>query len=575
MSPSRSGSALLLTLLLSALATKVALPAQDDGFTQAMERYRAMRERPSLNRRIEGRRLLVQTGDPRVLEVLRADYDDPGEPEEMVRSVILTELADFWRGEPITSVWRQWRSTRAEKGDAWLWYRALCVEGVGAAGSWREIFAERLPTELRAVVLSAAAFAPDGPTLDEATLALISSTIERLPTRSYERALILEGLAGLFEKRGKELDARQRAVLRGLASEMGDRNTSQRTRIVLARTLGRDDIGPDAAGWLELLADVPTEELELAYAKRRAKSIPGFFGIPQHGGSIAYVIDASDSMLEPLTPRELDEMQPLTGAGRKSGARDAGPKRVDAAERAVDWSKVKNRFDAATELLKLALRRLSREQRFTVVIFGDQAEYLPATHGLVEASEDNVRKVCEQIDAIEPQPDRAINRHRPHGVLRGDTNLHGGMLLAFRAGQVKKTRAVKPSDDKPAHRSSNGPPKEAKAQPEPAWVPLDERGVDTIYLLSDGAPSADNWNGTDTNDGSIVQDPETKQQSERTGTVVYPGPFAWPPYLVPDLRRLNLLQRSAIHCIGLGEADFTLLEKIAAVGHGQVIKIGR
>src|SRR5690606_20248417 len=157
-----------------------------------------------------------------------------------------------------------------------------------------------------------------------------------------------------------------------------------------------------------LLSDAPAEEIELGYARRRAASKPGFFGITDYGRSIAYVIDASDSMLEPLTPRELQEMVPLTGANAdKNAGSDAR------AERAIDWSKVKSRYDAARELLKLALARIEKDQRFTVVLFGDQAEYLAATPRLVTASSSNIDKVCKEIDAIVVGHRRA---ERPHGT---------------------------------------------------------------------------------------------------------------------------------------------------------------
>lgn len=548
------------------LAAAVA-PAQES-YDDAFARYQSFKKRPSLNRQIEGRRVLAQTGDPRAFDVLVGDYAKPPEPVEFVRSTLVTLLSELHTQEPPRDSWRAWREANPKAEHLWLWYRAIQLEGAVADGRWREVFGQRLPVELRAAILAAAGDVEGGPALDEATLGLVMELAAAMPRPPRERAMLLEGMVELFEAKGKELTGTARGVFHSLLHLMAERETSLRSRIVIARTLaralGREDIGPDPEGWLELVSDKPVEEVEIGYAKRRAAVPLGFFGIPDHGRSIAYVIDASDSMLQPLTPRELAELQPRTGAGQPA-ADGKGPARADAAERAVDWSKVQNRFDAARELLKLALRRLQPDQRFTVILFGSDAEFLSASVGLVAASPANVEKVCNEIDAISAV--RSRNPERPHGELRGSTNLHGGMLLAFRAGDAKKSRA-KPQ--RPDSRS-----KVVKIPPEPDWQPLDERGVDTIFLFSDGDPSGDNWNGADTSDSDVAGDPESGATYASTGRGIYAGPFAWPPYLLADLRRMNVLQRAAIHAIGIGEVDFRLLERIAADGRGVCIKIGK
>lgn len=572
--PSRGRLSASFCFLSTVFAALLAGPVPGQGaFEAELAHHEQLKKRPSLNRRLEGTRLLAGTGDPRAFDVVRKEYASPIEPVDFVRSVLVTQFADLYRGEQPRDTWRKWREAYPQAEHLWLWYRALQLEGAVADGSWRDVFAQRLPIELRVATLAAAGNAPEGLQLDKDTLALAMETAAALPHASRERAMLLEGLIGLFEARDKEqkgtpFEGQARTVLHSMLHLMAERDTTLRTRIVLARSIARalqrDDIGPDPAGWIDLLSDKPREQIEIAYAERRAKVPAGFFGIPEHGRTIAYVIDASDSMLTPLTPRELADLQPRTGAGASKPADGAkGPARADAAERAVDWSKVKNRFDASRELLELALRRLQPDQRFTVILFGSKAGYLAATEGLVPATKANIDKVCAEIDAIKSRPSR--NPDRPYGELRGSTNLHGGMLLAFRAGEARKSRAT-PSKPKA---------KPGTIEPEPDWVPFDERGVDTVYLLSDGAPSADNWDGADTNDGTTVGDPETRGVKEYSGPVIYYGPFSQPPYLVPELQRLNLLQRASIHAIGLGEADFELLERIAAVGRGACIKIGQ
>ena len=329
------------------------LTAQEpkESFETAEPRYRAMLKRPSMNRRIEGRRLLALTGDPRVFAILSKDYAAPEEPKDFVRALLVDILADFHPVEsPLLEEWARWRKRHDSAEDAWLWYRSLQIETAADAGAWRAVFSARLPTELRAVALAAATRREPKIGLDADLLGVLRDAAASLPARGRDRAMLLEALVAAFEARTEKLQASQSAVLRVLVQAMADPATTVRSRLVLARSLaralGRDNIGPDPAGWLELLADGSEHEIEMAYALRRSAARPGFFGIVEHSRHICYVIDASDSMLEPLTPRELSDLQPLTG--ENAGKAGDG----NAAEMAVDWSKVKTRFDGARELLK-------------------------------------------------------------------------------------------------------------------------------------------------------------------------------------------------------------------------------
>lgn len=566
--------------LVSCLATVMVLMPSHDAIAQAGKQaplsfeeaeaiYRAKLKRPSLSRRIDGRKILARSNDERAVKLLIKDYKKPRDPDVFIRALLVTLVADYYRGEKPIAAWHEWRMDYQKPADAWLWYHAIQAESENQPKLWQSIVTQRVPIELRMAALAAAAAHPEGADLDSEALDLINNLIGSLTSRKYERPLLLEGMAELFAGRSTPLNKQQKAVLRGLAQSMADRRTTERTKIVMARTfaraLKRDNIGPDPASWIELLADQPDEKVEMAYALQRNAAKPGFFGITEHGQSIAYVIDASDSMLEPLTPRERQHLQPLTGKNAKK-ATGAGARGLQTEQR-VDWSKVKTRFDGARELLKLALGDLGPKQRFTIILFGDEAEHLRSANRLVHATPKNVKAACAEIDAIVPGRAKA---NRPHGTLRGDTNLHGGMLLAFQTTTSKpKTSAHKKSKKR---RNSKSPkPKRQKHLP----AMLNEHGIDTIYLLSDGAPSGDNWDGVDTNDGSTVADPETGKRKEHTGSVIYPGPFTWPHLLVRDIERLNMMQHCAIHAVGLGEADYKLLDRITRVGHGTTVQIGR
>ncbi|MHC4851690.1 MAG: hypothetical protein ACYTF5_06690, partial [Planctomycetota bacterium] len=78
--------------------------------------------------------------------------------------------------------------------------------------------------------------------------------------------------------------------------------------------------------------------------------------------------------------------------------------------------------------------------------------------------------------------------------------------------------------------------------------------------------------------GDGVMNPETgkrfKSQQQRG---YYWGPYGRKPHkhMMDDFQRLNLFRKVQIHCVGIGEADQGLLDKIAAIGLGRVVKIAQ
>ena len=245
------------------------------------------------------------------------------------------------------------------------------------------------------------------------------------------------------------------------------------------------------------------------------------------------MIDASDSMLTPLSGREKEDLRPVTGDG--AAPRDRLP-----------WDRIKNRFDLAREYLRQSIMALDKSHVFTVVLFGTKAKLLASTPGLVAANPKRIKKVMRELDAIEPGPEI---EDRPHGTLLGRTNLHGAMDRAFR---VK---------DKGLMKLSKG-----------AYASLDmlTKGCDTIFLLSDGVPSWDDYAADDRRDPEDhAGDPELGKRLDDEKVLNYYGPYVeWNGYLVDDVRRMNLLRGVEIHCIGIGEADMALLRRIAAAGIG-------
>jgi hypothetical protein len=133
----------------------------------------------------------------------------------------------------------------------------------------------------------------------------------------------------------------------------------------------------------------------------------------------------------------------------------------------------------------------------------------------------------------------------------GQTNMHGGIHRAFKLkgkGSVKQFEYVHPATFK--------------------------GGCDTIFLLSDGDPTWDDWPETDEPDPSDrAGDPESGAQTDAKPNR-FQGPYAQNWFLLDDVRRLNLFRHVEIHCIGIGEANRGFLQQIAGTGLGKSKFIG-
>src|SRR5205085_1570862 len=94
------------------------------------------------------------------------------------------------------------------------------------------------------------------------------------------------------------------------------------------------------------------------------------------------------------------------------------------------------------------------------------------------------------------------DKSRPHGKLRGETNLHGALRLAFRVTTGKPLGVGE-------------------------YLDLSHTACDSVYLLSDGEPSTDDFNAPDKRDPDeqVVKDRETNMPVAPTPTVICAGPY--------------------------------------------------
>ena len=484
---------LLCALALLFVAASVATADAFDNAKAVYERYLA---RPSLYKRTLGRRKLAETKDQRALQVLIDSYKKPEEPREQNRYLITTIACDAFTTRKSVPALTEWRERMGKKPeDAWLWFRTLNVQTkVGLFDDVMEIADKHRDPWQRAAAMRALIAEHHRP-----VLARIPQWIESLPSNKFDKGLLLESMSWALST-FKEIRMEEDFQAAGMAliAQLDERAQNDRVKLTIARqlalTLGTDVLALEGEPWI---AELRTGGSGAGGFDARYAS---FGGLRASGDKIAYVIDMSDSMLIPLTSKEKESLEGPTTTGGE------GPRPGD-----LPWEDIENRFDLARELLKKSIRELNEDKKFVVVWFGKEAGLLDSTKGLVDATDRNVDKVCDELDQISPGPTRQL---RPHGTLRGETNLHGGIWRAFRA---KKSGLVD--------------------EHEYVDTKLFDQGVDSIFVLSDGEPSMDDYIQLDTRDPEDhAGDPETGTATQNTPQLWFQGPYLrW--YLLDDIKR--------------------------------------
>lgn len=286
-----------------------------------------------------------------------------------------------------------------------------------------------------------------------------------------------------------------------------------------------------------------------------------FMGIEDRGKRIVFLLDASDSMLNPLTEAEKTALKKLLpkASSKKSVTRGTRP-----------WDNIETRFDAARLHLQHTLLNMSSKVSFSVVLFGNEAELLSVTPGFMKASKRSAAVVMKELWDIKAGPS---NTSRPHGTLKGQTNIYQAFALAFRIGKRGERKSAAPYVDKKLY----------------------FEGAETIYLLSDGKPTRDGFTGQtpkmktggywlEPYEGEVT-DPETglKRKIKRDKRIFVKeqvrqythgiGPYLQYDMLIGELARMNMFRKVVIHVIGLGEADKLLPKRIAEIGRGRWIHV--
>lgn len=501
----------------------------DDKYKEALKQMKAYKKRPSLTKRMVGRELLAKTKHDKALDRLIKDYKRAEKPEEAVESLITMLIAEYFQKKRLIPVLKKWREDNDKPEHAYIWYRTLLMQTT--MGMHDEVMALAADPKAngyhRGAALRALAESYHRPALKE-----LPTWLKALPRDEIERSVMLANAGWLMisfmqNKRDEDFKKAGNALL----DQVEDDSLPHHGKLSIIRqvafALGSSPYTLDTKIW--------RKELEVGGSgsgKQDARYV-SFGGLRASGDRIAYVIDLSDSMMTPLTSTEKEDGSPETNRGG-----------------GLDWSKIENRFDLARELLRASIEKLPDSKSFSVAWFGDKAELFAATNGMVQATDRNKKKFFRELDAISAG---AVKPNRPHGTLRGATNLHGGILRGFRMkdkGMLDKYSYV---DKKTIL-----------------------EGADSMFILSDGAPTADDNNQKDTLDaGDTVGDPEGGMRSnQRPKEAIFLGPFSYAQKLVEDIKRMNLYRNVEIHGLGIGEANMGLLQALAKTGLGQTRKIG-
>jgi hypothetical protein len=444
----------------------------------------------------------------------RIERDYETQRDETLRGLLVTTVCDAVRTEAAFARVKRWRERKENVGpdDAWLWFRSMLREVERAPAAVREEIAARADDprseHVRAAVVHALA-----EWADPETLTLLPDAVRHGPVApTAARDHVLEAWAHVVGAQpGRARTPEFRAAVQALLGALERFQTSSPTRLVAARWLARafdvEEASTDLRTWRSLLERVDVADRAAA---RTVPASASFFDLDAHGDRVVYVLDASGSMDDPIEPSALSAFRRLTP-----------PARLPKDAKKPDWDRVTTLRQAVAEATKMSLRGLEPHVRFCVVLFGSQARPIPSTPTLVAATPQTVAAACLDLD-------RAKRTHS-----QGTTNLHGALRQAFSIEVPGDPRAARP----------------------PFASALALEGATSIFLLTDGVPSRDDW--------------------DDTANLFAGRPlFADAQPIVDDVARMNLLRRCEIGAVSLGTGAQALLDRLARATGGRVRVIG-
>lgn len=448
----------------------------------------------------------------------------------------------------------------------------------------------------RAEALAALALSPEKKWLSRAPVILARIKAHK---STLERALMIEALAGSIAVAVEPWFAREaakmedldlnilkqreaaRLALSALIDLLAERSvlprSSREIHLALQKALGTPGVYSDPEAWRARLSNraMGTKETE---STTRERASVRFMSLEGHGRSFVFLLDASDSMLNPLTEAEQEAFIALLPKPEPKEAEKTGSSQERGGKSQRSIVPPKNRFDAARMHIFASLDGIDPEHSFAIVIFGTRASAFAATPGFVRATANNIKTVKVALAGVNPG---AVTGTRPYGTLQGNTNIYLGLQTAYRMSPW----GVLETEHSDSERK------------------LLAEGADTVFVLTDGSPTEDGFSGmtppvkrsyqpVSGGGGGQRIDPETGLPVGKpmpaggparpvgepvTVTQSLPeetGPYIQGYWLGREVERLSHLRRTIVHVISIGEAGTDVPAEIARAGRGRFLRVG-
>lgn len=542
----------------------------EDADTIAIKEYQSLNRRATPGDRVAALRRLAKQPSEKTLEVLIERYDRCPEPKAVERALIAQFVGAFWCNQGLSERLAQWLDRRRSDLDVWLWERVLNFEKGEEVIRLAE---DRAKLKSATWVMRSACLSTLARRGHRITLAIAEQMLEEEPpNRIEDRALAREAIASVLvafrdDFRSDSIEPKERicTIARKLVDRMDEPPKPGRAEVVLARLLARA-LDPAVASMSKKYWKLRIDEFQFgtgedARTAVRLAPAASFAGVETTGRRIAFLIDLSDSMLKPLSEAErvaadgLLKAKSKRAGGESSDSPAAGqepaPSKEDEPSDEAPLLEVKTRLDLARALVAKALRELEQDQQFVVIGFGFEAKAVGMTAMFVPAKGENIGRALGALDRVTEVPlptDWGVAANsRPDGKLWGYTNPHAAFRLAF------ATTSRKLLDDR-------------------AFIAPDglAQGCDTIFLLSDGAPTWSDYSETRASiKGERYRDLESDRDLGDAGEkITIIGPYRHRSILMADVLRMNTLRRAQINTIGIGEADPLLLRDLAEATGG-------
>jgi hypothetical protein len=273
------------------------------------------------------------------------------------------------------------------------------------------------------------------------------------------------------------------------------------------QTITGQRFGPDPDAWSDWVRDRRREAEGLPPRGARRGESTRVFNTETYSNRYVFVLDASISMVERISPDEKERLQ-------RAMEQQEGDEREE-----LDWSRIHNNLDLAREEIIRTLRVMDPERtRFTIIVFDErvltwQQEMMPTT-------ERNVNDAAQWMRALRPQ---------------NLTNVYGAISEAF---DLSEKIAGADVDDRRAQRRRR--PRQRDSGPAITGPHRDEALPDTIFFYSDGYATHGKYAGDD--DGW-----RGKSQAEQGRLYA-----AIMRHMVAEFEERYRVSRISINCVGIG-----------------------